>query len=141
MIYAVIDTNVLVAAVLTHNPESPTVRIVDGLFLHEYVIMYDDDIIKEYREVLSRKKFNIREEHVNNLIAFIITNGVSSNRLAFDQPMVDEKDRVFYEVAFSCEDSYLVTGNLKHFPKEPRVVTPAEMVKILKSQKGDQIQG
>lgn len=29
MIYAVIDTNVIVAAVLTHNPESPTVRIID----------------------------------------------------------------------------------------------------------------
>lgn len=35
---------------------------------------------------------------------------------------------VFYEVALSVDDSYLVTGNTKHFPKKPFVVTPAEML-------------
>ena len=29
------------------------------------------------------------------------------------------------------ENAYLVTGNLKHFPKTPIVVTPAEMLEIL----------
>jgi len=135
MIYAVIDTNVLVAAALTRNSESATVRVVDGLFLQEYTILYDDDIICEYREVLSRKKFSIREEDINNLIAFITNKGISSTRFAYEQPMLDEKDRVFYEVALSHDDSYLVTGNLKHFPNEPRVVTPAEMADILNSQK------
>ena len=43
----------------------------------------------------------------------------------------DQKDVVFYEVALSKEDAYLVTGNIKHFPKKPFVVTPAEMVEIL----------
>ena len=38
---------------------------------------------------------------------------------------------MFYEVALSEEDAYLVTGNTKHFPKSPIVVTPAEMVKLL----------
>lgn len=135
MIYAVIDTNVLVAAALTHNPQSPTVRVVDGLFLQEYLILYDDDIIREYREVLSRKRFNISKEEIDNLLAFIISNGIASERLAYEQPMLDEKDRVFYEIALNHDDSYLVTGNLKHFPIEPRVVTPAEMVEILTSQR------
>ena len=78
MIYAVIDTNVFVAAALTHNPHSPTARIVDGLFLSEFVILYDDDIICEYREVLSRKRFNISEEEIDNLIAFVTSKGISS---------------------------------------------------------------
>jgi len=39
---------------------------------------------------------------------------------------------VFYEVAMSKENAYLVTGNMKHFPNKPIVVTPAEMVEILK---------
>ena len=43
----------------------------------------------------------------------------------------DPKDAVFYEVALSKEDSYLVTGNTKHFPTSPIVVTPAEMLEIL----------
>ena len=45
--------------------------------------------------------------------------------------MIDEDDRVFYEVALSEEDSFLVTGNLKHYPATPRVVTAAQMMEIL----------
>ncbi|MBR5499650.1 MAG: hypothetical protein IKV75_05775, partial [Bacteroidales bacterium] len=47
----------------------------------------------------------------------------------------DPKDIVFYEVALSVEDSFLVTGNLKHFPKKPFVVTPAEMLQIIREMK------
>lgn len=47
--------------------------------------------------------------------------------------VIDTKDLVFYEVALSSEDSYLVTGNIKHFPKEPFIVTPAEMIHIIES--------
>ena len=43
----------------------------------------------------------------------------------------DPKDIVFYEVALSKDDAYLVTGNKKHFPQKPIVVTPAEMMEIL----------
>lgn len=43
----------------------------------------------------------------------------------------DPKDIVFYEVAISKEGSYLVTGNTKHFPKNPIVVTPAELLEII----------
>ena len=48
--------------------------------------------------------------------------------------MPDEDDRVFYEVCLSKEDSFLVTGNLKHFPKEPQVITASEMMEILDNE-------
>ena len=47
------------------------------------------------------------------------------------EPFPDSDDRVFYEVALSKDGAYMVTGNLKHFPKTPIVVTPAEMMKIV----------
>ena len=40
-------------------------------------------------------------------------------------------DKVFYEVTMSSDGVYLVTGNIKHFPNKPIVVTPAQMVDIL----------
>ena len=40
---------------------------------------------------------------------------------------------LLHEVAMSKDDAYLVTGNTKHFPKKPIVVTPAEMLEILKA--------
>ena len=51
-----------------------------------------------------------------------------------DEFLPDPKDMVFYEVALSKEDAYLVTGNTKHFPKKPIVVTPAEMLEILQHE-------
>ena len=40
---------------------------------------------------------------------------------------------IFYEVVMAKreDDAYLVTGNQKHFPVRPFVVTPAEMMEIL----------
>ena len=32
------------------------------------------------------------------------------------------------------KDSFLVTGNLKHYPKEPQVITAAEMMEILDNE-------
>ena len=51
-----------------------------------------------------------------------------------DGEMLDEDNRVFYDVCLSKEDSFLVTDNLKHFPKEPQVITAAEMMEILDNE-------
>jgi len=46
-------------------------------------------------------------------------------------------DLVFYEVAMEKRDdgAYLVTDNQKHYPIKNFIVTPSEMVEILKRQK------
>ena len=56
MIYAVIDTNVLVSALITHNPEAATAKVVKLLLSNDFVPMYDSDIIAEYEEVLHRRR-------------------------------------------------------------------------------------
>ena len=45
----------------------------------------------------------------------------------------DMKDVPFYEVVLEKrnDNAYLVTGNIKHFPKEPFIVTPRELLDIL----------
>lgn len=67
----------------------------------------------------------------NVLVSLILSKGILSPRIPSSEEFPDEKDIVFYEVALSKDNSYLVTGNLKHFPKTPIVVTPAEMVAII----------
>ena len=47
MIYAVIDTNVWVSSLLTHNDSSPTERIFRLLFKGEIVALYNDEIMAE----------------------------------------------------------------------------------------------
>lgn len=47
------------------------------------------------------------------------------------------KDLPFYEVVMQTRvgDTYLVTGNLKHFPKRTYIVTARQMLDILDEQK------
>lgn len=104
------------------------------MYFQRFVPLYNDDIIEEYEDVLHRKKFKLTEEQIRLVIDFVIQNGVDSTRFHYEGDMPDEDDRVFYEVALSEEDSFLVTGNLKHFPKTPKVVTAAQMMEILDSE-------
>ena len=71
------------------------------------------------------------------LIAFIKEYGVETSRTAFHESMPDEDDRVFYEVSLSVEDSFLVTGNFKHYPQTPKVISPADFLKVMIDSKED----
>lgn len=134
MIYVVIDTNVLVSAILTRNLQSPTFRIVDAMLAKQILPLYNEEIIGEYEDVLHRPKFGFSDNEINFYLEAIIKGGVNSQRVTSIEDFPDPKDVVFYEVALSKEDSFLVMGNTKHFPKSPIVVTPAEMLEILQRE-------
>lgn len=128
MIYAVIDTNIFVSAHITKNLYAPTARILGLLFNGDIIALYNEEIIAEYEEVLTRSKFKFPKEDIEVLLHFIKTHGILSDRILFNQPMPDEDDRVFLEITLSCDDSFLVTGNLKHYPIVPQVISPAEFI-------------
>ena len=131
MKYAVIVTNVLVSAMITHNAASPTVKVVEAIGQGELVPLYNEEIITEYNDVLSRAKFGFLHLSVARLIRTMMDKGIMMERLSSGETFLDASDAVFYEVALSKEGSYQVTGNKMHFPKAPIVVTPAEMMEIL----------
>lgn len=128
MIYAVIDTNVWVSALLTHNADSPTECIFRLLFTGEIIALYNEEIMTEYEEVLSRNKFKFPKEDIAELLDYIKKHGIHTDRTPFNEAMPDEDDRVFLEISLSREDSFLVTGNLRHYPRLPEIVTPAEFI-------------
>ena len=134
MIFAVIDTNVLVSARITKNSSSATVKVLNNMFNGTIIPIFNDEIIAEYTDVLHRPKFRMRDEDINLIIKYIKNYGIHSDRVPFDGTMPDEKDRPFYEVSLSVEDSFLVTGNLKHFPVTPKVVTPSQIIAIIEER-------
>ena len=134
MIYAVVDTNVFVSALLSRHADASTVKVVEAFQERKFKLLFNREIFSEYYNVLLRPRLKLPEEKVQKLISQIGSEGIASNRLHSDEHFPDPKDVVFYEVAMSKEDAYLVTGNKKHFPNKPIVVTPAEMVEILKKQ-------
>jgi putative PIN family toxin of toxin-antitoxin system len=122
MIKAVIDTNVIVSAYITKNLEAATSKVWEAVLQCKLTPIYNDEILSEYSEVLHREKFGIPEHLIKWALDTIVTNGVRGERILSDEFFPDPKDVVFYEVAMSKEDAYLVTGNTKHFPKNPIVI-------------------
>ena len=133
MIYAVIDTNVLVAALLTKNNDSATVKVLEAIADGRITPLYHKDMLVEYAEVLGRKKFKLNPDMVSVLIRMIIKYGVEIFPKPTGEILIDMDDLIFYEVAMEKrdEDSYLVTGNKKHYPVRDFIVTPTEMINIL----------
>ena len=67
------------------------------------------------------------------LIETIIQYGVSVDPTPIGEQLPDMKDLPFYEVVMEkrVDNAYLVTGNLKHFPKRTYIVTARQMLDIL----------
>lgn len=130
--YGVIDTNVLVSAMLKWD--SVPGLVLRRVFSGNLVPVFNDEILEEYREVLHRKKFPFSEEDVRIVLESLQEQGISIVAGKLDIELPDAKDVVFYEVVMEKrkkDSAYLVTGNIKHFPKETFVVTPREMLEIL----------
>jgi putative toxin-antitoxin system toxin component, PIN family len=56
--YAVIDTNVIVSALISKSFTSNPVKVLRAIFQERIVPLFNEEILAEYREVLSRPKFN-----------------------------------------------------------------------------------
>ena len=130
--YAVIDTNVLVSAMLKWN--SVPGYIIELVFDDLIVPVLNREIVEEYKEVLSRSKFHLSNDIVEDIIASLAEIGIFVEGETLDIDFIDEKDRMFFEVVMEerkKEDAYLVTGNIRHFPVQPFVVTPRQMLDII----------
>jgi len=130
--YAVIDTNVLVSAMLKYH--SVPGSIIDLAFDGPIIPVLNDAIEKEYREVLSRPKFHLPSDLIDDILSSFHQRGLYVDAEELDMELPDPKDRVFYEVVMEErkeEDAYLVTGNIRHFPEKPYVVTPRQMLNII----------
>lgn len=132
-IYAVIDTNVIVSALITKRQDSSTRLILDYLFTGTIIPILNQEILDEYEEVLGRSKFKLSPKKIDVVLQGLKSAGIFLDRVNSYTELPDPKDLVFYEVTLAKDDSYLVTGNIKHFPKEKFVVTPAEMLEIIEA--------
>jgi len=71
------------------------------------------------------------QKAVSFLLQVFLDHGLNLDRTKVaDETFSDPKDIVFYEVKMSKEDAYLVTGNTRHFPRKPFVITPRGMCKV-----------
>lgn len=132
--FVVIDTNVLVSAM--YSNASPPTAILEMIESGNIIPIFDKRMLKEYYNVFKYDKFKniITDEMLRNTIYTIVNNGICINDVKETKTqMKDLYDIPFFEVKESSQEfeSMLVTGNIKHFPKDNCIVTPKELVVIL----------
>lgn len=130
--YAVIDTNVLVSAMLKWD--SVPGSILELIYGGTIIPLLNSHIVKEYRDVLARPKFHFTEDIIDDAVGELERLGIFVDAEELNVEFPDLKDKVFYEVVMEerkLESAYLVTGNIKHFPVKSFVVTPRQMLDII----------
>ena len=126
-IRAVLDTNVLVSALL-----SPfgTPAIIYRMFLTGMLnLVVSADIIEEYEDVLHRSRLKIQTVDADAVLSAIYQCAETVQPIRSTDALPDEDDRVFYDTAKTA-GAYLITGNKKHFPQAQFVLSPAEFTAI-----------
>lgn len=133
--YAVIDTNVLVSAML--RADSVPGTVIKEVLTGRIIPLVSSEVLAEYEDVLRRPKFRFDPGAVSVLLEGIITRGLPVDAGPVEDILPDPKDAVFYEVVMEQRktgEAYLVTGSIKHFPARSYVVTPREMLEIIQKQ-------
>ena len=131
MLTIVLDTNVLISSLL--SSKGAPAKILDLILGDQVVVVYDNRILGEYEEVLSRQEFNI---HPSKAFAIVNHIEVSGNYIESEmlptEGFTDPDDIMFAEVFITSEADALVTGNLKHYKpllgKNMIVLTPAQFL-------------
>lgn len=116
----VIDTNIIVSALL--NPNGVSYVFLDKVFAGEYQVVVTSQIMKEYRDVLRRKKFCFSEEIIETVLGWFDNNAIfiEVEEDGYMNHVMDSKDAIFYAAA-RCMKARLVTGNVKHYPVEEMI--------------------
>ena len=138
MIRVVIDTNVLVSALLKSLGSEAAVlfTVTDGKALW----CVSPAILSEYEEVLRRPKFSAIPPIY---ITALLTLASRAERVTPDFTLTGSPhgpDNRFLECAEVARAEYLVTGNHRHFPlrhKTARIVTPKQFLEIVRARLGE----
>jgi uncharacterized protein len=130
----VIDTNVLVSGII--NPHGSPGRIVDSIVSQTLIVLHDDRILSEYRDVLLRPLFAFQRSDVDPLLDFMEFAGEHISAGPIDVTLPDATDLPFLEVAIAGAADALVTGNLRHFKPlrgrhDASIVSPADLLRLL----------
>ena len=129
----VLDTNVVISGML--KPYGPSAAILRLVTEGAIQAAYDLRLLTEYRDVLTRAKFNFFQDPVDALLTQMEQERVPVSCRPLNFRLPDPDDEPFLEVALAAKAMAIVTGNKRHFPKGERegikILSPAEFLKVI----------
>ena len=128
MLKVVIDTNVIVSAFLKRGSYPDHVF---SLAKHGSFSTYlSKEVFSEYTSVLKRSKFkHLLYPDVAKELAVLKSSAAWVDPVSIDLALHDQSDVKFLTCAIAARADFLITGNIKHFPKTFRsveIVTPRQ---------------
>lgn len=126
----IVDTNVVVAGLLTGNDASPVVRILDGMLAAAFPFVLSEALLAEYRTVLVRP--GLRKQHGLTIaeIESILTALARHAIVLVSVPgprAPDRGDQLLWNLLSVRGDLVLVTGDkllLRDKSMQGRVIAP-----------------
>ena len=126
----VFDTNVLVSYLLPITKITAVKIAVRQIENGGATPVFSSEIMTEYEAVLNRDKFHFPKDEVRTLLDLVLKNGLYVVPRPTTVPFTDPSDKPFYEAALSS-GAWLVTGNKRHYPDEPFLVSPREYIDLV----------
>jgi putative PIN family toxin of toxin-antitoxin system len=128
----VVDTNIVVSGAFKPDGIQRTVLL---LAITKPARLYvSPAILAEYRDVLSRPELQIRKGPREQLPQLIKNRAHSVSPARRLEITSDPGDNIFLECADADREDYLVTGNIRHFPrfwKKTKVITSGEFLSLV----------
>ncbi len=135
---AIIDTNILISGIITHHPESPTCRIVDGMLQGTFPFLLSLALLKEYRQVLLRPAIQslhkLSEEDVDTILETITVNAILRDPIAAKQHAPDKNDQHLWDLLAARKEAVLITGDkllLTNPPASARVISAQAFICLI----------
>jgi len=129
LVKVVVDTNVLVSSqICAKGCPSEIVTLIRINKLQPY---YNTEIMNEYNRVLRYPRLQITPREISVIVNLILRKGIVMETEKSTVKMIDESDRKFYDL-HKAADAILITGNIKHFPKENSIMKPADFLEKIK---------
>ena len=139
-VFFIIDTNVLVAGLLTSHADSPVARILDGMLGASFPFVLSEALLAEYRAVLLRprlcKLHGLSEAEIDFILVDIARRAIVMTPIrTVATPLApDPGDQFLWDLLASRADLALVTGDklLLHEAMQQRVLLPQTFVTQLR---------
>jgi len=133
----IVDTNVLVAGLLTFDSASPTARILDGMLRGHFLFFLSSELVTEYRNVLLRpaivKRHRLSEDEVDEILVRIAENGILREPSSVLEGAPDPGDGHLWSL-LGCEPgALLITGDrplLEDPPRPGSIVSPRTFIEM-----------
>ena len=134
----IVDTNVLVAGLISGQVDSPTVKIVDAMLDGNLLFLLSPELLQEYRTVLLRPKLQrlhgLDEKQIDHLLTEITANAIWREAVsALAEPAPDPGDAHLWKLLATEPSAVLVTGDrllCENPPQRRSVFSPANCVQL-----------